>query len=116
MHRFLASSAAGALPRSYDYASYFPEAVGVLRVIASPYWQRMAASADSDDAARLYRQLAASGLTRGDPSQNTPLRSWLVGLREENYRKQRASLAQDNDKDPPTTPAINLSHSRSTAA
>lgn len=112
LRRFLASTATGALPRSYDYAAYYPEVVGILSVIASPYWQRMAGSADPDAAARLYRQLTASGLTRGDPSQNTPLRSWLVQLREENIRRHHANLAQYSDKVPRTAPAINLSHSR----
>jgi hypothetical protein len=100
LRHFLASSATGRLPRSYDHASYYPEVAGVLSVITSPYWQRMAGSGDADDAACLYRRFAASGVTRGDPGQNTPLRGWIAGLRAERYRQPTSKLAQDNDKNP----------------
>lgn len=79
--RLLAVSRTGTLRRSYDYASYYPEVVSVLSVLASPYWQRMAGSGDADDALRFYRQVAANGLTSGTPRENTPLRNWIVGLR-----------------------------------
>jgi len=98
LRHFLASSAPAKLPCSYDYAAYYPEVVGILSVLTSPYWQRMAGSADADDALRLYRHVAANGLTRGDPSQNTPLRNWIVRLRGENLWRQNSNLAQDNDK------------------
>jgi len=81
IRRFLAASRTGTLPRSYDYASYYPEVVSVLSVLASPYWQRMAGSGDTDDALRFYRQVAANCLTTGTPRQNTPLRNWIVELR-----------------------------------
>ena len=44
LRHFLANSAKGALPRSYDYASYYPEVVGVLSVISSSYWQSVPAA------------------------------------------------------------------------
>jgi hypothetical protein len=65
----LVSSATGTLPRSYDYACYYPEVVGILGVLTSPYWQRIAGSLDADDALRLYHHVAANGLSRGDPPQ-----------------------------------------------
>jgi hypothetical protein len=68
------------LPRSYDYALYYPEVVSILSVLASPYWQRMAGSGDTNDALRFYREVAANGLTNGTPRENTPLRNWLVEL------------------------------------
>jgi hypothetical protein len=81
IRRFLAAAGTGTLPRSYDYASYYPEVVGVLSVLASDFWQRMAGSGDADDAIRFYRHVAANGLTSGAPRENTPLRSWIVELR-----------------------------------
>jgi len=81
IRRLLAASRTGTLRRPYDYASYYPEVVSVLSVLASPYWQRMAGSGDADDALRFYRQIAANGLTSGTPRENTPLRNWIVELR-----------------------------------
>lgn len=81
IRRFLAASRTGTLPRSYDYASYYPEVVSVLSLVASSYWQRMAGSGDTDDTLRFYRQVAANGLTTGTPRENTPLRNWIVQLR-----------------------------------
>jgi hypothetical protein len=94
----LASSATGTLPRSYDYACYYPEVVGILGVLTSPYWQRIAGSLDADDALRLYHHVAANGLSRGDPGQNIPLRGWITKLRAETIRRQNSNLAHDNDK------------------
>jgi hypothetical protein len=79
----LAVSRTGILPRSYDYAAYYPEVVGILGVLASPYWQRMAGSGDPDDVLRFYHQVAANGLTNGRPQENNPLRNWIVRLRTE---------------------------------
>jgi hypothetical protein len=81
MRRFLARSPAGRLPRSYDYAAYYPETVSILSVLASPHWQAMAASGDSADAFRLYGQVARNGLTNGSPQHNRPLRDWIAQLR-----------------------------------
>jgi hypothetical protein len=72
--------------------------VGILGVLTSPYWQRIAGSLDADDAPRLYRCVATNGLTRGDPAQNIPLRGWITKLRAETIRQQNSNLAQDNDK------------------
>jgi hypothetical protein len=72
LRNFLARERVGALPQAYDYASYYPEVVGVLSVLASPYWQRMAGSGDVTEALRFYRQVASNGLTNGSPAQNTP--------------------------------------------
>jgi hypothetical protein len=81
--RLLAASHTGILPRSYDYAAYYPEVVGILSVLASPYWQRMAGSGNPDDAVRFYHQVAANGLTNGRPQENNPLRNWIARLRAE---------------------------------
>lgn len=81
IRRFLAASCRGTLPRSHDYALYYPEVVSILSVLASPYWQRMAGSGDTNDALRFYREVAANGLTNGTPRENTPLRNWIVELR-----------------------------------
>ena len=81
--RLLAVSRTGSLPRSYDYASYYPEVVGILSVLASPYWQRMAGSGDPDDALRFYAQISTNGLNNGTPRENTPLRNWIVERRAE---------------------------------
>jgi hypothetical protein len=94
LRHLLASSATGRLPRSYDYACYYPEVVGIIGVLTSPYWQRIAGSLDPGDSLRLYDHVAASGLSRGDPSQNTPLRGWIAKLRAETIRQQNSSLAQ----------------------
>jgi TniQ len=83
IRRFLAVIGNETLPRSYDYAAYYPEVVGVLSVLASPHWRRMASSGQADDALRFYHQVAANGLTSGTPRENTPLRSWIVKLRAE---------------------------------
>lgn len=83
IQRLMAASSTGALRRSYDYASYYPEVVSVLSVLASAHWQRMARSADPDDTLRFYRQVAANGLTNGTPRYNTPLRNWIAELRAE---------------------------------
>lgn len=98
LRRFLAGSTTGRLPRSYDYACYYPEVVGILGVITSPYWRRIAGSLDPGDSVRLYRHVAASGLSRGDPSQNTPLRGWIMKLRAESIRQRNSDLAQHDDK------------------
>lgn len=98
LRHLLASSATGRLPRSYDYACYYPEVVGILGVITSPYWRRIAGSLDPGDSVRLYRHVAASGLNRGDPSQNTPLRGWIMKLRAETIRQRNSNLAQHDDK------------------
>lgn len=81
IRQFLATSGNGTLPHSYDYASYYPEVVGVLSVLTSPYWQQMARSGDADDALLFYREVAASGLTSGTPRENIPLRNWIAELR-----------------------------------
>jgi TniQ len=83
IRRLLAVNRTGSLPRSYDYAAYYPEVVGILSVLASPYWQRIAGSGDPDDALRFYRQISANGLTNGTPRENNPLRNWIVELRAE---------------------------------
>jgi hypothetical protein len=70
------------LPWSYDYAAYYPEVVGVLSVLASPYWRRMAISDDPAEEERFYRQVANDGLTNGTPALNTPLRKWVDGHRQ----------------------------------
>ena len=80
---FLARSHAGALPRSYDYASYYPEVIGILSVLASPHCQHLASSGGAADAFRFYRLAALNGLTNGNPQENNPLRNWIVKLREE---------------------------------
>lgn len=83
IRRLLAVSRTGSLPHSYDYAAYYPEVVGILSLLASPYWQRMAGSGDPGDAARFYHQVSANGLTNGTPRENIPLRNWIVELRAE---------------------------------
>lgn len=83
MRRVLACNDAGGLPRSYDYASYSPEVVALLSVLASPYWQRIGGSGDAAEAFRFYRKVTGNGLTNGSANENTPLRSWIVKLREE---------------------------------
>jgi hypothetical protein len=98
LRHLLAGSAPGRLPRSYDYACYYPEVVGILGVITSPYWRRIAGSLYPGDSVRLYRHVAASGLSRGDPSQNTPLRGWIMQLRAETIRQRDSGLAQHDDK------------------
>lgn len=98
LRHLLAGSATGRLPRSYDYACYYPEVVGILGVITSPYWRRMAGSLDPGDSLRLYRHVAASGLSRGDASQNTPLRGWIAMVRARTIREQNSGLAQHDDK------------------
>jgi len=70
------------LPWSYDYASYYPEVVGVLSVLASPYWRRIALSDDLAEQERFYRQVADNGLTNGKPSRNRPLADWLQDRHE----------------------------------
>jgi hypothetical protein len=98
LRRLLAGSATGRLPRSYDYACYYPEVVAILGVLTSPYWRRIAGSIDPGDSLRLYHHVAANGLSRGDPSQNTPLRGWIAKLRADTLRRQNSNLAQHNDK------------------
>jgi hypothetical protein len=98
LRRLLAGSATGRLPRSYDYACYYPEVVAILGVLTSPYWRRIAGSLDPGDSLRLYHHVAANGLSRGDPSQNTPLRGWIAKLRADTLRRQNSNLAQHNDK------------------
>jgi TniQ protein len=77
MRYFFAQERADRLPWSYDYAAYYPEAVSVLSVLASPYWRRLAISGDPAENARFYRHVAANGLTNGTPAENTPLIKWL---------------------------------------
>ena len=67
-------------------------------MITSPYWRRMAGSLDPGDSLRLYHHVAASGLSRGDPSQNTPLRGWIAMVRAKTLREQNSGLAQHGDK------------------
>ena len=43
----------------------------------------MAGSGAAAEAFRFYRQVAGNDLTNGSPNENTPLRSWIVKLREE---------------------------------
>ncbi|MDI5975852.1 TniQ family protein [Amycolatopsis magusensis] len=71
------------LPWSYDYAAYYPEVVGVLSVLASPYWRCMAISENPADQERFYRQIARNGLTNGKPELNKPLRNWVNGHRQD---------------------------------
>jgi hypothetical protein len=71
------------LPHSYDYAAYYPEVVGVLRVLVSRYWQQMAISGNPAEQERFYRQVADNGLTNGTPELNTPLRRWIHGRRRD---------------------------------
>ena len=65
------------LPWSYSHAAYYPEAVGVLSVLASSFWLRMAISKNRSDRERFYRQVASNGLTNGQPEWNRPLRNWI---------------------------------------
>lgn len=97
LRHLLASSATGRLPRSYDYACYYPEVVGMLGVLTSPYWQRIAGSLDPGGSLRFYHHVTANGLSRGDPSQNTPLRGWIMKLRAETIQQQNSNLAQHDD-------------------
>jgi hypothetical protein len=78
-HHFFTREQAKFLHRSYDFAAYYPEVVGVLSVLVSPYWQRMAISEDSTDKQRFHQQIAANGLTNGSPEHNTPLSKWVKG-------------------------------------
>jgi hypothetical protein len=61
---------------------YYPEVVGVLSVLASPRWRRLAISDDPAEQERFYLQVANNGLTNGTPALNNPLRSWVQGHRE----------------------------------
>lgn len=70
------------LPWSYDHAAYYPEVVGVLSVITSPHWRRLAISDDHADREGFYRQIAANGLTNGDPALNKPLSKWVDSQRD----------------------------------
>jgi hypothetical protein len=71
------------LPRSYDYAAYYPEVVGVLSVLIPRYWQQMAISGNPAEQERFYRRVADNGLTNGTPALNTPLRKWIEGRRRD---------------------------------
>lgn len=82
-HHFFDRERAEFLPWSYDYASYYPEVVGVLSVLASPFWQRMASSDDVTETLRFYRQITNNGLTNGTPALNRPLHDWVVSRRAE---------------------------------
>ena len=82
MRYFFSREQADRLPWSYDYAAYYPEVVGVLSVLASPYWRRLAISGDPAKEERFYRQIAENGLTNGTPALNRPLASWVTGHRE----------------------------------
>ena len=73
-------------------------ASGSPSVLTSPYWRRIAGSLDPGDSLRLYHHVAANDLSRGDPSQNTPLRGWIAKLRADTLRRQNSNLAQHNDK------------------
>jgi hypothetical protein len=79
------------LPWSYDFAAYYPEVIGVLSVLLSPYWRRMAISDDPAEEQRFYRQIAANGLTNGTPAHNTPLSTWV------NRHRQDSKSNEDPD-------------------
>lgn len=79
---FFTRERARTLPWSYDYAAYYPEVVDVLSVLTSPYWRRMTISDNPTDEERFYRQIAANGLTNGEPARNTPLNKWVSSHRD----------------------------------
>jgi hypothetical protein len=81
-------------PRDIWYSYETAEAVidWSSREASSLYWRRIAGSLDPGDSLLLYRHVAASGLSRGDPSQNAPLRGWVMTLRAETIRQRNSNL------------------------
>ncbi|MER7279452.1 TniQ family protein [Dactylosporangium sp. NPDC000244] len=85
------------LPWSYSHAAHYPEVVGVLSVLASPFWRRLAISAIPADWRLFLQQVGRNGITNGDPATNAPLRNWMV----EQRRKQTAGGEERGYLDPP---------------
>ena len=94
------------LPRSYDYAAYYPEVAGVLSVLVSPFWQHLAISEDPTQQEAFFRQVAANGLTNGAPWRNTPLRNWIDRLRWDRATGEsitRGNMTGSDAVEPPDT-------------
>jgi hypothetical protein len=82
------------LPFSYGYAAQHPEVIGVLGVIVSPFWRRLAISDDPTDQQRFYAEIKKNGLYSGNPEANTPLRRWI-----RDHRRDRSPDDPDGEKE-----------------
>ena len=110
IRRLLTTNRAEALPRSFDYAAFYPEVVGVLSVLASPYWQRMAESGDPDDRSVFTSRSQPTALPTAHRERTTRYATGLWSCGPD------ADLGQVNGEGFEHRPATVLNHRMSTNA
>ncbi|MEU5941019.1 hypothetical protein ABZ807_17910 [Micromonospora sp. NPDC047548] len=57
--------------------------IGILSVLSSPFWRRLAISADRADQQLFLDQVGRNSIANDDSANNAPLRNWMVEQRRD---------------------------------